>query len=77
MTYLSVYYLWFDSGEGVESIMKIFLTRKLLDILKETETVFADGTFKIASTPFIQLYTFRAEYDDVVVTVCYGYVTSC
>ena len=69
-------FLQFDSGEGVESRMLIFSTQKLLDILKEAGTIFADGTFKMAPTPFRQLYILRAEFDGVVVTVCYVMLTS-
>ena len=68
-------FLQFDSGVGVQSRMLIFSTEELLLALRETTTVFSDGTFKMAPTPFKQLYILRAEYDGVVVTSAYVLLT--
>ena len=68
-------FLQFDSGVGVEDRMLIFSTQQLLDALRQAGTVFSDGTFKMAPTPFKQIYILRAESDGVYVTVAYILLT--
>ena len=60
---------------GVEDRMLIFSIKQLLDALREAGTVFSDGTFKMAPTPFKQIYILRAESDGVYVTVAYILLT--
>ena len=62
-------FLLYDSGYGNNNRMIIFSAPKFFSILKESNTWFADGTFKVVPEYFFQLYTIHAEKD--------GFVFSC
>ena len=60
-------FLLHDSGCGDNNRMIIFSALKSFSILKESDTWFADGTFKVVLEYFSQLYyTIHAEKDGFV-----------
>ena len=51
-------FLLFDSGFGDVNRMILFANQKFFSLLSESETWYADGTFKVVPEYFFQLYTF-------------------
>ena len=62
-------FLLYDSGYGDNKRMIVFSTPKFLSLLQQSNTWYADGTFKVVPEYFFQLYTIHAEKD--------GYVFPC
>ena len=56
-------FILFDSGFGDTDRIIIFDTPKMLSILRDSKSWFADGTFKVVPQQFYQLYTIHAEKD--------------
>ena len=56
-------FLLFDSGFGDVNRIIIFANPKFFALLSESETWYADGTFKVVPEYFFQLYTIHAERD--------------
>ena len=54
----------------------IFGTPKMLSILRDSESWFADGTFKFVPQQFYQLYTIHAEKDGRIFPCVYTLVTA-
>ena len=56
-------FLLFDSAFGDVNRMIIFANHKFFSLLSESETWYADGTFKVVPEYFSNLYTIHAERD--------------
>ena len=60
-------FLLYDSGVGDNNRILIFSTPKMLSILRDCNSWYADGTFKIGPKHLFQLYTIHAERDGFVI----------
>ena len=67
-------FLIYDSGIGDTDRMLIFSTPKILSLLQESQSWFADGTFKVVPEQFFQLYTIHAETDSITIPlyICFA-----
>ena len=54
-------FLLYDSGVGDNNRLLIFSTPKTLSILRDCNSWYADGAFKIAPKHLFQVYTIHAE----------------
>ena len=69
-------FLLFDSGIGdVERLLK-FGTTQMLALLRDSNSWFADGTFKVVPSQFFQLYTLHCEKDGYIIPCIYALMTN-
>ena len=69
-------FLLYDSGIGDTDRMLIFSTPKMLSLLQESQSWFADGTFKVVPKQFFQLYTIHAEKDSITIPCIYALLSN-
>lgn len=68
-------FLVHDSGAGTRRRLVVFATGEQLRFLAQSETWFLDGTFKMSSHIFQQVYVVRGEHDGKVCTCVYALLT--
>ena len=69
-------FLIYDSGIGDTDRMLIFNTPKMLALLQELQSWYADGIFKVVPQQFFQLYTIHAEKDNIIIPCIYALLTN-
>ena len=69
-------FLLFDSGIGDANSMHLFGTPKCLTLLKESDSWYCDGTFKVAPEHFFQLYTIHAQRNGYLFPCVYALLNS-
>ena len=65
-------FLLYDSGFGDQQRIIIYGTLKFIDFLRNCDSWFCDGTFRVVPDPFTQLYTIHAEKDGVIFPCIYA-----
>ena len=66
----------FDSGLGDQDRIIVFSSPKMRSLLRECNSLYADGTFKIVPDHFLQLYTLHVEKDGFLFPCVYALMTS-
>ena len=66
----------YDSGSRDSNRILIFCVPKMLSLLAETQSWYADGTVKIIPEQFFQPYTFHAAKDSLIITCVYALLTN-
>ena len=69
-------FLIHDSGIGDSNRMLIFSAPKMLSLLQESQSWYADGTFKVVPEQFFQLYTIHAEKGSTIIPCIYALLTN-
>ena len=69
-------FLLFDSGIGDVERLLIFGTTQMLALLRDSNSWFADGTFKVVPSQFFQLYTLHCEKDGYIIPCIYALMTN-
>ena len=69
-------FLIYDSGSGDTNRMLIFCAPKMLSLLGESQSWYADGTFKVVPEQFFQLYTIHAEKDSMIIPCVFALLTN-
>ena len=69
-------FLIFDSGIGDTNRMHMFSTPKMLSLLQESQSWFAEGTLKVVPEPLFQLSTIHAEKDSISTPCVYTLLTN-
>ena len=70
------FFLVYDSGIGDSNRMLIFSAPKMLSLLQESQSWYADGTFKVVPEQFFQLYTIHAEKCSTIIPCIYALLTN-
>ena len=66
----------FDSGLGDQDRIIVFSSPKMRSLLRECNSLYTDGTFKIVPDHFLQLYTLHVEKDGFLFPCVYALMTS-
>ena len=69
-------FIIFNSGIRDTNCMLMFSTPKMLSLLQESQSWFADGMFKVVPGQFFQLYTIHAEKDSISIPCVYTLLTN-
>lgn len=54
----------------------VFATRKCIRLLADSATIYMDGTFKTAPSPYHQLFTIHGRAADRIVPLVYAFLTN-
>ena len=69
-------FLLYDSEINDTNRLLVFGTRKMLTILRDSSSWYADGTFKVVPSQFFQLYTIHCEKDGYIIPCVYALMTN-
>ena len=69
-------FLLYDSEINETNRLLVFGTRKMLTILRDSSSWYADGTFKVVPSQFFQLYTIHCEKDGYIIPCVYALMTN-